>query len=308
MGIYDREYYRRDGPGFLDSFTGEGRVCTWLIAINVSCWILQLISREPGRGGGGVFTEAMAMQADLVLQGQVWRLLTYAFLHSPDIWHILFNMLALWWFGRDLETIYGHREFLAMYLAAALLGGVGFTLAYMARLNGPGAYGASAAVMAVIMICACHDPRRTVLLFWILPVPIWFFAVFIVASDLMGLAGSPGRGRVAFSAHLGGAAFGVAYYYFQWRVLNLVPDVSGWFQRRSRPQLRLYREESEQEPVAMPEPAVVSRHESHDIDEQLEAKLDAVLAKMQQSGKESLTESERQVLLRASEVYRKRRT
>src|SRR5262249_16345150 len=60
-----------------------------------------------------------------VLQGQVWRVLTYAFLHSPwGVWHILLNMLCLWWFGTDVEDLYGPREFLAIYLVSAVLGGV----------------------------------------------------------------------------------------------------------------------------------------------------------------------------------------
>src|SRR5581483_3429262 len=134
MGIYDRDYYRRDGPSFLEHITSGGLVCKWLIAINIVAFILQLLTRRhdiPAEletifrhigatmPGGSPFTEAFELDSSKVMHGQVWRLLTYAFLHAPDnIYHILFNMLFLWWFGREVEEIYGHREFLCMYLTA----------------------------------------------------------------------------------------------------------------------------------------------------------------------------------------------
>src|SRR5262245_52489730 len=118
MGIYDREYYRREGPSFLGSFTGRGQVCKWLIAVNVICFVIQLLTRQaqPIDLGGGMvvrvwqswFTELFVLDVGDVLNGQVWRLLTYAFLHSESqLVHILFNMLFLWWFGSDVEDIYG---------------------------------------------------------------------------------------------------------------------------------------------------------------------------------------------------------
>ena len=76
---------------------------------------------------------------------------------------------------------------------------------------------------------------------------------------------------------------------------------------RARPRLRVYHEEASQAapPVAVVEAPAAT---SHDVDEQLEAKLDAVLEKVARFGQESLTDVERQLLLRASELYRKRRT
>ena len=305
MGIYDRDYYRREGPSFLETIASGGKVCKWLIAINVAVYVLQLVTERPGFvHGRSPFTDALEMNADLVFKGQLWRLLTCAFLHSPEnMYHILFNMLFLWWFGRDVEEIYGHTEFLAMYLAAAIVSSLVFVVGYAVDLHGGLAYGASGAVTAVMLICACHDPYRSILLFWLVPVPIWLFVAFAVAKDFFSLLGAGGGGNVAFTAHLGGAAFGFLYYRFQWRVSTWLPDVRSWLKPRSRAQLRVYRDEEEPAPpVSVGAPAVASGE-----DEQLEAKLDAVLAKVSQHGKESLTDSERQILLRASEVYRKRR-
>src|SRR6516162_8911981 len=108
MGIYDREYYRREGPSFLGSFVERGQVCKWLIGINVACYVVQLLF-ESGDGRGGWFTDLFLLNVREVLyHGQVWRLLTHAFLHSQDsLWHLVFNMALLWWFGSDMEDHYG---------------------------------------------------------------------------------------------------------------------------------------------------------------------------------------------------------
>jgi len=317
MGIYDRDYYRKEGPSFLETIATQGKVCKWLIAINVVAFILQLITRRhdvpvefegilrqygmsfPGRSP---FTDALELDVPAVLHGQVWRLLTCAFLHSPEnVYHILFNMLGLWWFGKDVEIIYGPREFLAMYLTAAVASSLAFVVGYLLNLNGPLALGASGAVTAVVLICACHDPSRTILLFWLLPVPIWVFVAIFVFKDFVGLlgAGDPHMGKVAFSAHLGGAAFGFAYHHFQWRVTNWIPDWRSW--GRPKPKLRIYREEEEP-----PSPVGVTTSALPIIDEQLDAKVNSLLDKINKSGKESLSDSEREFLNKASEAYKKK--
>src|SRR4051794_32134692 len=103
MGIYDREYYRKDGPGLLGALTGQGRVTNWLIGINVLCFFLQFLTRTQdfGRGGGWrePVTDWFVLDVQAVLHGEVWRLLSYAFLHdTKNIFHILLNMLVLFFF------------------------------------------------------------------------------------------------------------------------------------------------------------------------------------------------------------------
>src|SRR4051794_36609621 len=116
MGIYDREYYRRDGPSFLGSFASRGQVCKWLIILNIIAFVIQLMTQQKvfveqdgfllGQKMQSLFTDAFLLDVTAVLHGQVWRLLTYAFLHDPNnIWHIVWNMLFLWWFGSDLEDL-----------------------------------------------------------------------------------------------------------------------------------------------------------------------------------------------------------
>jgi membrane associated rhomboid family serine protease len=308
MGIYERDYYRREGPSFLGSLTERGQVCKWLIAINVVCFLIQLatVKRFPVLNikiGEGPFTEALALNPDEVIHGEVWRLLTHAFLHSTqNPWHIVINMFVLWWAGSNLEERYGWKEFLALYLTAAVVGGITYTATMLGQYRY--AVGASGAVMALLVIFACHDPHRTILLFFVIPMPVWLVVFLLLGHDLYIFA-SQSDSQVAVTAHLGGGLFGFLYYKWHWHLTTLLPDLKAWRQRRRRPQLRVYRGEPEGAP---PAPVAVTASPPESDLEHLEAKLDAVLEKMSLVGKENLTESEREILLRASEIYRKRRT
>jgi rhomboid family protein len=298
MGIYDREYYRKEGPSFLDSITSVGRVCKWLIGLNVLVFALQLFV-------GDVVTRSLWLDTEAVKHGQVWRLLTYAFVHdtSYPYLHIIFNMLFLWWFGTDVEVVYGRREFLAFYLVSGTLGGVAFQVWAMVQ-GGPGMYclGASGAVTAVLVLCACHFPQRIILLMMIVPVPIWLFAIIQVVQDTYRVFNSADS-RVAAIVHLAGAAFAFVYYKQQIRVLGWLPSFRKIGRMGARPGMRLYRPEEDREPVP-----VAAMGSTSEMDEHLEAKLDAVLEKVSRHGQGSLTESERKILLRASEIYKRKRT
>jgi membrane associated rhomboid family serine protease len=310
MGIYDREYYRREGPSYLDAILPAGTVCKWLIALNIGIYLLQLLTEptDPAARDYGAVTDLLVLDTQRVLSGQVWRLLSYAFVHSPEgIYHILFNMLFLWWFGSDLELLYGPREFLTFYLTAALLGGIAYEGFALAQGRPSFCLGASGAVTALLVLCACHFPHRTILLFFFLPVPIWLFALFNVAQDAFVFLG-PFKTQVAVVVHLAGAAFAFVYYKLHLRITPpLVDWWTRWRQRRRVPRssrLRVYEpERDEREPEALPVPTGPAN-----LDEHFEAKLDAVLEKIARSGRESLTESERRVLQQASDLYKRRRT
>ncbi len=303
MGIYDRDYYRREGGGFLASFSTQGQVCKWLILSNVLLFILQLTTRTTASAAGaGWVTEALWLDVDAVAHGQVWRLLTYAFLHDFGWAHIVFNMLFLWWFGHEVETIYGPKEFLAFYLVSAFLGGLVFFLWALPDANSARyCLGASGAVTAVMVLFALHYPGRVIYLWFILPVPVWLLVAFQVGQDAFYFV-SDIKTTTAVTVHLAGAAFGFVYHKWQFRLMNLWPSsirLGRLF--RSRPRLRVYREEENTPtPVSVAAPA-------GDVDEQLEAKVDAVLEKVLRTGQDSLTDSERQVLLRASEKYKNKR-
>ncbi len=303
MGIYDRDYVRREGPSFLGSFAERGKVCKWLVGVNILFFLVQVLTRS---GQGGWFTSALDLNVQRVMHGEVWRLLTYAFLHDPyRIFHILFNMLFLWWFGSDMEDLYGPREFLTFYLASCVGAGLLFFFSALAWMHDPHmiCVGASGGVMAVLTLCAIHYPQRTILLFLILPVPLWLFLVFYLAIDTHEFLTEAQTGT-AVAAHLGGALFAGVYYRLHWRLSEWLPSWNQWRMWRrqlTRPRLRVYREEEERTPVHAP--AAVAPLE----DERLEDQMDAILEKISRVGKENLTPHENEVLLRASEIYRRRR-
>lgn len=312
MGIYDREYYRREGPGFLASLADSGKVCMWLIAINAVIFVLQLVTRPTpsyedfGFGAPAIspITDWLMLDTTRILQGQVWRILTGAFLHNPGgFWAIVFNMLFLWWFGHEIENIYGSKEFLAYYLGTALLGNVAFVAwQLITGEREPLIIGASGPVMAILVLFALHYPQHRILVMWLVPVPIWLFVLFMVGKDAYIFLAS-NQLVSAVTPTLTAAGFGYLYYRRQWRVLDWVPDLSGAGRSRARPKLRVYRgEDVASEPIAATAP-----NPDPPVDEHLEAQLDAVLDKMNRTGKESLTESEREILMRAAEVYKRRR-
>jgi hypothetical protein len=149
---------------------------------------------------------------------------------------------------------------------------------------------------------ALHYPTRIIYLFFILPVPVWLFVVFLVAMDSFVFL-SQLKSQTAVVVHLSGAAFAFVYYKSQLRMSTMWPDLKGWRSHRARPRLRVLQPDDEgAEPVAVAAPP------GQAVDEQLEAKVDAVLEKVARHGQASLTTSEREILLRASELYKRRRT
>jgi len=228
MGIHDRDYNRSGhgmggpprsgGPGMLVRSPGWS-VNTWLIAINVAVHILA-ITALPVLYQIGSLTVHDGFQ-----RLEVWRLITFQFLHSPQsIWHIGMNMFGLWIFGPMVEQYLGGRKYLAFYLICGLAGGLLFSiLTVLGNVTGasiPGflsndyktsLIGASAGVFGVIVACAHISPNTTVqLIFPPIPMKLKVFAYGYVALALVQLlAGSSNAGGEA--AHMGGA---IAGFYF----------------------------------------------------------------------------------------------
>ena len=210
-------------------------------------------------------------------------------------------MLFLWWFGSEIEEMYGPREFLVFYLVSAVVGGLVFTIAHLIDFSGGLCIGASGAVTAVLVLYAFHYPRRIIYLFFLLPCRSGF-------SLLPRWATTPIRcwqqeSMVAVTVHLGGAAFAFVYY-THWRIMSLLRALAelsrhcagGW----SRPRLRVYREEAP-EPVRAAVAAVME-------EDRIKAEMDAVLEKISRVGRQNLTENDLDVLRRASEILRRRRS
>lgn len=263
----------------------------WLVAINVAVFVADgLLSPRDH-----AIVELLAAKVGTLTQPWLWwQFLTYGFAHSPfpDYWHILGNMLGLWFLGRDIEQTYGPKEFLRLYLTMIVLGGVVWSATSMAQ--GLGAHvplvGASGAVTGVVVLYALHFPRRMLLLFFVLPVPAWAVGVLIVVTNLSGAAGL-GNEHIAYGVHLAGVAFALAYYRFHW---NLGRTFSGWRRPdwfRRRPNLRVHRPNDQ---------GLSSENDTSDEE-------DRILQKIHREGMDSLTRRERRLLEAASRRYQKHR-
>jgi membrane associated rhomboid family serine protease len=294
MGIQNRDYIREDRPGWRVPSTAPG--CKWLIIANVVIFVLQ-IATGGGRGSG--LGNWLDLSPRDVLHGEVWRLVTYAFCHSPgDILHIVFNMLFVYWFGKTLEQMYGTREFVMFYFAAALVSGLAFFAIALALRDPTPAVGASGAVMAIVMLYAIHFPHERIYLFGIIAVPIWLFVLGYLVYDLtpvlQALSGGGRSDGVAHSAHLGGLAFGFLYRWSGMRLDRLTSGLGNFGALRRRMRVR-----RPPESIRIYEPPSPETKP-----ENLELQVDQILQKIQEHGEKSLTDKEREVLRRASERYK----
>ena len=136
---------------------------TWaIVAVNIVVFLVDSVLAGGASfslfGGGGPLVDAGAVYGPAVAHGEWWRILTSAFLHL-GILHIAFNMYALWLFGPIIEQMYGHIEFLAIYLLCAAGGSV---LTILAAPNVPAA-GASGAIFGILGLAFAVSQRRHLL-------------------------------------------------------------------------------------------------------------------------------------------------
>ncbi len=138
-----------------------------------------------------------------------WQLVTYGFMHDTRSWmHIIFNMLMLWMFGRDIERLMGARRFLTYYMVCVIGAGIVQLLAGVIQGWGVPTVGASGGVFGIFLAYAMAFPnRRVMLMFPPIPMPAKYFVILLGLFELtMGYSGAaPG---IANFAHLGGMLFG----------------------------------------------------------------------------------------------------
>lgn len=175
------------------------RVVGQLLLVNILMYVFT-------RGNPALFQELWLVPAQVLTKP--WTLLTYQFLHDlGGLSHILFNMLALFFFGRKLEMLLGSKSFLKLYLTAGFAGAVVHILWTLLTMSQGGLYvpmvGASAAVYGVLFGYAKYWPRDRVLLWMVVPVQVRHLVIGLTVLSLwLGLGGA--GGGVAHFAHLGG--------------------------------------------------------------------------------------------------------
>jgi membrane associated rhomboid family serine protease len=278
-----------------------------LLIANAALYVVVILARFiPALG---LLVSALALRPAQVLYTP-WTLVTYAFLHA-GIWHLLGNMLVLFFFGPRLEEHWGSREFIKVYLIAALAGGVASVLLLPFAPAGV-IVGASGAALGLLVAYAMLWPDNEVHIWGIFPIKVkWLVAILVVANLAMAAEGARG---IAVFAHLGGMAATFFYLRSPW-------GPKGWGNvytapKRSSPVRSAgtalvswmggKKGGAPSHPAGSAAPAAGSgTGRSRQAERELLEDVDRILDKISEHGIASLTEAERK---RLDEVSRKRRT
>ncbi|MDX1753179.1 MAG: rhomboid family intramembrane serine protease [Salinimicrobium sediminis] len=234
-----------------------------------------------------------------------WSIITYAFLHS-GIWHLLSNMLILYFSGVYFLNYFSPKKLLNFYFLGAIFG----ALVYMASYNlfpafqGTGRsylLGASAAVMSILVGIATHIPHMRVRLILLGSIKLWWIAAFLVVVDIIQIPISNPGGHLA---HLGGAAFGYLYAKQLGRGNNIASGFEkflDWFgalfSSSPAPQKRSNLKTVHKRKSSPGTPAGFNTRDRNKKEQQ--EKIDAILDKISKSGYDSLTKQEKDYLFNA---------
>jgi len=221
------------GPGPLSS------VMKALIGANVLIFFAQLFVQA--------ITDTLGLVPFFVVTKMwVWQLGTYMFLHG-GLFHILFNMLALWMFGAELERIWGTRYFLKFYFVTGIGAGILTVLfsllpfAASEQLYRSNVIGASGAIYGLLLAYALYFPDRPIYMYFVFPIPAKIFVLIIGAIAFYASVSGAGGG-VANATHLGGLL--VAYLYLKSARMNPLGELKyrylRWKINRGRKRFDVY--------------------------------------------------------------------
>jgi membrane associated rhomboid family serine protease len=280
----------------------NGSNLTRLIYINIAVFVLITIvavigfllnNQEISGKALDLFSVPASFNALLI---RPWTLITYMFTHK-DIWHILFNMLWLYWFGRIFLEYLDQRKLVAVYL----LGGISGALVYILSFNifpafkgivaDSVAIGASASVMAIVIAIATYVPDYAVQLFLFGRIKIKYMAlaIFILTSIMDFSVNSGGK-----LAHIGGAFFG--YFY----IINLRHgrDIGKGFNRIIDFFVTAFKPRKK---LKVTHKKVANEYEYNKIKAEHQKQINHILDKISKGGYESLTKEEKETLFNESQ-------
>jgi len=235
-----------------------------------------------------------------------WTLITYFFTHV-NFFHILFNMLFLYWFGRLINEFLGHKRVVSLYFLGGIAGGLMYILIYnllpqfSERVELTYMLGASAGVFAIVVGAAAFMPNYTMYLLLFGPVQIKYIAIFYVLLSFFSIPGANAGGDIA---HLGGAAIGFIYVkqlqkgndFGVW-IINSIAFLKSFFVRQ--PKIKVSYSSGKQASSGSTQTrSKTTKSAPSSLPDQTE--IDAILDKISQSGYESLSKEEKQKLFNAS--------
>lgn len=284
MGLYDRDYTQADFqqhqshfryvPQMRFSFPRLTPVVKWLLIINIGVFLAAITIRPLGVF---IYTWFELDATSLGRALQPWRLVSYQFLHAPDYyWHIFLNMLGLYFLGPTLERHWGSRKFLPFYLGCGVAGALFYLiLVAVGFLPAGQMVGASGSILGLLAACAILFPQFIVFIF-IFPVPIRIAAIGLTAVYFL-IVITRGGNAGGNAAHLAGMAAGAAYVFSQsWRDKFKFKFRSGRWEKQMEEQRKLQFE------------------------------VDRILAKVHNSGIQSLNSKEKKILKEATKAEQMR--
>lgn len=251
-----------------------------------------LVQAIADRLTGGGFTALFSLSLAGLLGLDLWQPVTYLFLHG-GLWHLILNMLGLFFFGPETERTIGTQRFLALYFACGILAGLGWILISGSSMLA--CVGASGAIFGVLGAFAGLFPQRsvTLLVFFVIPVTMRArtLAIALGIFSLLAIVSQPGQ--IAYAAHLVGGLAGYLYGLYgvnQGFGRGSFSPRQWWNDLRWRWQRRKFK---------------VLRGSDRDWETKTEAppssqEVDEVLAKISKWGLSRLTPRDRDILDRAS--------
>jgi membrane associated rhomboid family serine protease len=265
--------YRPSG-GVMFGMLKPGKAVGWILIANIAAFAAQIFLDRP---------MVDLFSATALQWWQVWRYVTFQFLHA-DMFHLLFNMLGLYFLGMYLEQAWGTRRFLAFYLVCGVFAALTHVaLAWIFRTDlSARLVGASGGVYGAVLACAILFPQIRVIVF-LFPMPIRFAAALflsVAAIDVLigirsAIAGGPLSGGVSQIAHLGGAATAAVWVWLAPRLRGATRQALAKVDRGAWQ--RKMRKRAEQE-----------------------TEIDRVLRKIHDKGISSLTDGEKKLLREAT--------
>lgn len=235
-----------------------------------------------------------ASLGDLLLKP--WTVISYMFLHF-EFFHILVNLLWLFWFGRIFMKYLTEKQIFSTYLLGGICGAFLFVLAYnlfpglKADLPVAEALGASASVTAIVMAVSFYAPNYTVYLPFIGPVKIKYIAIVYIVLDVLQIASSNAGGHIA---HLGGALYG---YIFAVQLKN-GKDISRGFARIGDSVAVLFKKKPKMKVSYKSHAKQMNDLDYNKTKADFQKEIDRILDKIAKSGYDSLTKKEKETLFK----------
>ena len=229
----------------------------WLLIANIGIFLIAYILNRVSLVAL-VFSKLTLVPFAVVQRFELWRPITYLFLHD-GIGHILWNMLALWMFGAELERLWGTTRFLRFYFACGIIGGLTVIVcAYLFGGTNIPTVGSSGAVYGLLVAYGLMFPDQTVLFSFLIPMKSKYFVMIIgsiifLQSYMATVGGQQGSG-VAVVAHLGGMVAG--FLLLRGKRLNkqvrqpLLAGYKDWKLRRAKKKFEVYlrKQDSKRDP------------------------------------------------------------